>query len=380
MHEVPNPFPDRPLVVVLFGGQSSEHQISCATAGGVLRAIDPARWRVIAVGITPEGQWVPLPTAPEEYDLSDNSGYTVSAADERVAFLPGVPRLIRYRVDEDGAPLPEPVEDLGEVDVVFPLLHGPYGEDGTLQGLLDFCHVRYVGAGVAASAVCQDKSLTKTILKAAGIDVGRWVAFSQREWQHASAQLTEEIRALELPLFVKPCRGGSSLGVSRVTDMNALGEAVEQALRHDSRVIVEQSIRGREVECGVLGTEDGELHASVIGEITVLRDAFYDYQAKYFSPEAVKLTCPADLDFEVSERIRKTAIKAFRAVQAEAISRIDFFYDPDTDDLVLNEINTLPGFTPFSMYPVVMRESGLAYSELVEHLLREALSRPVAIR
>lgn len=370
----------RPLLVLLFGGRSGEHQISCATAGGVLRAIDDSSWDVWAVGISPEGEWIPLPSEPEEYDLRDDSGYTVTPNHRRVAFLPGSPRLIEYEVDEARNPVGESVSVIGDVDVVFPLLHGPYGEDGTVQGLLEFSGVKYVGCGVASSAVCQDKHLTKVVLKDAGIDVGEWVAFTRDEWDRDALRIKEDIAALGLPVFVKPCRAGSSLGVTRVDNDYELDAAIKDAQQHDPRVIVERAARGREVECGVLSTVDGEVHASAIGEINVLGDTFYDYKTKYFNPDGVDLQCPADLPDGVGERIREIAVRAFEATAGEGISRVDFFYDPQTDNITLNEINTMPGFTPFSMYPTMFRESGLSYAELVAALLEEAIARPNGLR
>ena len=349
------PDPSLPTVVLLFGGQSGEHQISCATAGGVLRVVDPQEWNVIPVGITPSGRWVPMPWDPEIYDLTDGGGYVVPEGPTRVTFTPGSSLLTQFEVDEGDMPIPGSLEVLGEADVVFPLLHGPFGEDGTVQGLLELSKVRYVGCGVASSAVCQDKHLTKTVLAGAGIDVGSWVTFTKREWDSDQETIEAQIGELGFPVFVKPCRAGSSLGVSRVMSPESLTEAVEGAQEHDPRVIVEAAVSGREVECGVLVTADGELHTSAIGEIKVLGDDFYDYETKYFDAEGVALECPANLPGAVVERIKATAARAFEALEGEGISRIDFFYDDATDRLVLNEVNTMPGFTPFSMYPVMFQ-------------------------
>lgn len=371
---------DRPLVLVLFGGQSGEHQISCATAGGVLSAIDPQKWQVVAVGIRPDGQWVPMPNDPLVYALGEDGGYTVQGGDLRVALLPGTALLTQYEVDDEDQPLGETLKVLGRVDVAFPLLHGPYGEDGTVQGLFELAHVPYVGCGVASSAVCQDKYLTKTVLGAAGIDVGSWVAFSRSDWEGDEGGCRARVEKLGYPVFVKPARAGSSLGVSRVTRPADLDDALDEAMRHDPRVIVEAACPGREVECGVLATADGLLLASAIGEIRTDNDAFYDFEGKYFDPDAAALDCPADLPAEVTRRIQETALIAFEAVEGEAISRVDFFYDPTSGRMVLNEINTLPGFTPISLYPVMFDRVGISYAELVDLLLQEALSRPLTLR
>ncbi len=370
----------RPLVLVLFGGQSGEHQISCATAGGVLAAINKEKWEPYAVGITPDGQWVPMPVSPEEYGLTDGGGYTVQAGHSRVAFFPGSNRLFQYEVDEMGEVVERSMRAAGNVSVVFPLLHGPYGEDGTVQGLLELSAVPYVGCGVASSAVCQDKYLTKSVLAQSGIDVGEWVSFTAKQWRADRGKYEGEVAELGYPVFVKPCRAGSSLGVSRVDGPNALVAAVEEAQRHDPRVIVEAANPGREVECGVLSLADGSTLASAVGEIRVLGEQFYDYESKYFAPQAVQLDCPADLPGEIAERIREVALRAFAVVEGEGLSRVDFFYNEGDGRLVLNEINTLPGFTPASLYPVMFGDAGYSYEALVDALIEEAAARPAGLR
>lgn len=370
----------RPKVVVLFGGQSGEHQISCATAGGVLAAIDREKWDPYAVGITLDGKWVPMPTDPEVYGLSEDGGYTVQAGSSRVAFFPGSTRLFQYEVDERDEVVERSMRAVGTISVVFPLLHGPYGEDGTVQGLLELSAVPYVGCGVASSAVCQDKYLTKSVLESAGIDVGQWVSFTAKQWREDQKKYEDEMGALGYPLFVKPCRAGSSLGVSRVDTPDALVPAIEEAQSHDPRIIVEAASAGREVECGVLGLADGSLLASSVGEIRVLGEQFYDYESKYFAPGAVQLDCPADLPAGVAERIREVALHAFSVVEGEGISRVDFFYDEDEGRLILNEINTLPGFTPASLYPVMFGDVGYSYPQLVDALIEEAAARPAGLR
>lgn len=370
----------RPKVVVLFGGQSGEHQISCATAGGVLAAINREKWDPYAVGITPDGKWVPMPTDPHEYGLSEQGGYTVQAGSSRVAFFPGSTRLFQYEVDERDEVVERSMRSVGNISVVFPLLHGPYGEDGTVQGLLELSGVPYVGCGVASSAVCQDKYLTKSVLESAGIDVGKWVSFTAKQWGADQEKYEDEVAALGYPLFVKPCRAGSSLGVSRVDAPGALVPAIEEAQRHDPRIIVEAASAGREVECGVLGLADGAVLASSVGEIRVLGEQFYDYESKYFAPGAVQLDCPADLPEGVADRIREVALRAFAVVEGEGISRVDFFYDEGEGRLILNEINTLPGFTPASLYPVMFGDVGYSYPQLVDALIEEAAARPAGLR
>lgn len=346
-----------------------------------MRAIDADKWRTLAVGITPDGQWVPMSAQPEEYDLTDTGGYTVPLRSHRVAFLPGSPTLVEYEVDDDGRMLPGSTVEVGKVDVVFPLLHGPFGEDGTVQGLFELSDVRYVGCGVASSAVAQDKYLAKTVLAAAGIDVGEWVSFTKREWEADEAFLRTQVKNLGYPLFVKPTRAGSSLGITKVSSPEDLEAALTEAMRHDPRVIVEAAVQGRELECGVLGLADGQVVASSIGEIKVLEESgFYDYATKYFDADSVVLDCPADLPDGVAQQIQAQAKKAFAALEGEGISRVDFFYDANSDRLVLNEVNTMPGFTPFSMYPTMFADSGVPYPQLVDELLMEALARPLGLR
>lgn len=370
----------RPTVMVLFGGRSSEHQISCATAAGVLQVIDRERWDVIPVGITREGEWVPQPDEPERYGISDGKGYEVRAANARVALFPGSPRLFEYQVGPDGLPLDASLTGRA-IDVVLPLLHGPFGEDGTVQGLLELCNLRYVGCGVNASAVSMDKYLTKTVLERAGLPVGKWSLVTRAAWERDAWSEADRLTVeLGLPMFVKPCRAGSSMGITRVADVVELPTAMKEAQNHDPRVIVEASASGREVECGVLQLPSGELIASPLGEIAVSDADFYDYQSKYFSEDTVTLSCPADIPSEASHRIRRAALEAFTALECEGLARVDFFYDPADGSFMINEVNTLPGFTPFSMYPTLLREAGIEYRNLVSLLLEEALARPLGLR
>ncbi len=379
----PMSFSDRPVVLVLFGGQSSEHEISCATAAGVLEAIDQTRWEVIPVGITRDGHWVPQPNDPARYRLGETGGYEVLSQGEQVSFLSGTtsdghPRLVYFQVDEEGRPLAESLHPGPVVDVVFPLLHGPFGEDGTLQGLLELSGVRYVGCGVSASAVAMDKRLTKTVLEDAGIPVGRWEGVSARQWQADREGVLARLDRLGLPVFVKPCRAGSSLGITRVTDAGELAAAIEAAHEHDPQVIVEAAHAGREIECGILQLPGGELVASPLGEITVTDAQFYDYESKYFGQGGVQLSCPAQVNHAAA--IQEAARVSFEALGAEGLARVDFFYQEETGSYIVNEVNTLPGFTPYSMYPTMLAQAGYPYPKLVATLLEEAMSRPVGLR
>jgi D-alanine-D-alanine ligase len=274
-----------------------------------------------------------------------------------------------------------PPRTLGEVDVVFPLLHGPWGEDGTIQGMLEIAGVRYVGAGVLASAVSMDKAYTKVVLGAAGLPTMPSAVITTRQWREDPETCRKQVEKLGYPAFVKPSRGGSSFGISKAHDASELDAAVEEAQRHDPKVLVEAFAAGaREIECGVLGTPDGGPEVSVPAEIRVGGDhEFYDFAAKYLPEESTELDVPADLTDDVTERVQDLAARAFEAVGCEGLARVDFFVFPD-GSAVVNEINTMPGFTPTSMFPRMWAASGLDYPALVDRLIRLALARDTGLR
>jgi D-alanine-D-alanine ligase len=383
----------RPRVAVLFGGRSGEHGISCVTASGVLDALDRDRYDVVAVGVTRAGEWLLVDDDPGRWRLRGRDLPEVTAAS---AVLPG--RVLSgttadgdgtgrglVRVEDGRAPVP-----LGDVDVVLPLLHGPYGEDGTLQGLLELAGTRYVGSGVLASAACMDKHTMKVLLRHAGFEVADWVLLRPSQWRGdpaGTARLVAEHLPGVAPVFVKPSRAGSSLGISRVDDpgdQDALVAALEAAAEHDPRVLVEAGVAGREIECGVLGGVGEEPpSASVCGEIVVHGDGFYDFDAKYLDSSAVDLVAPADLPAGVADLVRERSVAAFEALGCEGLARVDWFVEPEAPGgarLVLNELNTMPGFTSTSMYPVLWERTGVAYPDLVDRLLRLALGRPTGLR
>ena len=351
----------RTRVAVVYGGRSSEHAISCVSAGSILRNLDPDRFEVVAVGISPLGSWVLADGRPETLAITDGT-------------LP--------RVGEPSGTalsLGDGVGDLlAAVDVVFPVLHGPYGEDGTIQGLLELTGVPYVGAGVLASAVGMDKEFTKKLLAADGLPIGDQVVLRP---QHATLSLDDRER-LGLPVFVKPARGGSSIGVSRVTDWDSLEDAIELARRHDPKVIVEAAVPGRELECGVLEFPDGQIEASTLGEIRVAgvrgrEDGFYDFETKYLD-DAAELDVPAKVDDIVAEQVRGLAIRAFGAIDCQGLARVDFFLTDNGP--VINEINTMPGFTTISMYPQMWAASGVDYPTLLATMVDTAIARGVGLR
>ena len=374
---------ERPRVLIVFGGRSSEHEVSCATAAGILRAIDRDKWDVVPLGITKDGQWVPASDDPALLEFKDGKGQSVEAGATRVALTPGGGSLVELSYDGDPADPGARVvgaRDLGRVDIVLPLLHGPYGEDGTIQGMLEMAEVRYVGCGVASSAVSMDKHLTKVVLAGAGIDVGRWELITPLQWEADQGACLERAAALGFPVFVKPCRAGSSVGISKVESREGLAVAVKEAQNHDPRVIVEAGVVGREVECGVLGgRSDWRSATAPLGEIEVPEGEFYDYEHKYVD-DVVGLVCPAEVAPAYEERVRETALRAFDALECEGLARVDFFLDEDSGTVLVNEVNTMPGFTPISMFPQMWAAAGVDYPSLIDALLEEAAARTVGLR
>ncbi|MBH1933961.1 D-alanine--D-alanine ligase [Streptomyces sp. AV19] len=379
--ENPTQNPDRkPRVAVVFGGRSSEHAISVVTAGAVLRAIDRTKYDVLPIGITTDGRWALTADDPERMAIADRALPSVEqlaeSADGEV-LLPVAPARREVVYSEPGA-VPKA---LGEVDVVFPVLHGPYGEDGTLQGMLELAGIPYVGAGVLASAVGQDKEYMKRIFISYGLPVGPYEVIRPREWEAdpvaARRKIVDFAEQHGWPLFVKPARAGSSMGITKIDDADGLDGAIEEARRHDPKVVVEALLRGREIECGVLEFEDGP-RASVPAEIPpVEAHSFYDFEAKYI--DSASGIVPAPLTEEQTRRVQELAVRAFDATSCEGLVRADFFLGED-GEFVINEINTMPGFTPISMYPRMWQESGVTYPELVDRLIQAALRRPTGLR
>ncbi|MCW2795088.1 D-alanine--D-alanine ligase family protein [Nocardioides sp.] len=367
----------KPRVAVVFGGRSSEHAISCVTAGSVLAAIDRDKYDVIPIGIATDGRWVLESGDPERLRIQGPDQLPSVDGDRAAIALAPYASSTDLIVTEPS----QPPRTLGEVDVVFPLLHGPWGEDGTIQGLLEMAGVRYVGAGVLASAVSMDKAYMKIVLAAAGLPVMASVTVTAREWDADPAACRERVGALGYPLFVKPARGGSSIGIAKAHDASELGACLEEAHRHDSKALVEVSAEGaREVECGVLQALDGTPETSLPAELRIGGDhEFYDFSAKYLPGEHTEIDIPADLTPALTAELRDLASRAFEAVGCEGLARVDFFVQPD-NSLVVNEINTMPGFTPTSMFPQMWAASGVAYPALVDRLIQLALARDTGLR
>ncbi|MFX0576864.1 D-alanine--D-alanine ligase family protein [Nocardia nepalensis] len=363
---------NRIRVAVVFGGRSNEHAVSCVSAGSVLRNLDPEKYEAVPIGITLEGAWV----------LGSSDVAALGFKDNALPAVDGTGTALTLAADpsRSGAlvALDDPSAALGSVDVVFPILHGPFGEDGTLQGMLELAGVPYVGPGVLASAAGMDKEFTKKLLAAEGLPIGRQVVL-----RRGTDTLGAEDRArLGLPVFVKPARGGSSIGITKVTDWNELDAAIAAAREHDPKVIVEAGILGREVECGVLEFPDGRVEASVVAEIR-MPDAdaaapeFYDFETKYLD-DVCEFDVPAKLDDEVSDRVRELAVRAFKALDCQGLARVDFFVTAEGP--VINEINTMPGFTSISMYPRMWEATGIDYRTLVSTLIETALVRGTGLR
>jgi D-alanine-D-alanine ligase len=355
-------------VAVLFGGRSAEHEVSCLSARSVIDALDPERIAVVPIGITREGRWHRLPGPPplpaetgRLPEVTEGSGTAVELAGEAAS---------SELVTADGSREP--------IDVVFPVLHGPAGEDGAVQGLLELAGVPYVGAGVLASAIGMHKDVQKRLFRDAGLPIGPYEAVHERDWADDPDAVEAAVEALGYPVFAKPATLGSSVGVTKVTERSGLAGALAEAFRYAREALVERAAEGaRELECSVLGND--EPVASLAGEIVPEGHDFYDYAAKYLDERGARLLIPADVPAEVMAEVQRLAVAAFRAIRCAGMARVDFFLLPG-GELWVNEVNTIPGFTSISMYPKLWEASGLPYPELVERLLELAIERHGAER
>ncbi|WGD38392.1 D-alanine--D-alanine ligase family protein [Lysinibacter sp. HNR] len=356
-------------VALLFGGRSSEHQISCATASGVLSAIDRERFEVIPVGITESGAFILANDDAAQFALNPDDMPRVLDNGTRVHWPENSDDRELRVTDTEGE-----THSLGDIDTVFPLLHGPYGEDGTIQGMLELFSIPFVGSGVLASAMSMDKHFAKLIFQSAGLTVTPWRTVTRSEVQQDKKAVVRAIDDLGLPVFVKPSRAGSSVGVSKVSSLDQLDAALEEAFKSDSRVLIESTVVGREIELAVLeGRKQSPTRVSVAGEIVVTGRDFYDFEAKYLSVPGVDLVCPAKLTESELAALQEHAARAFDALGCEGLSRVDFFLTPDGP--VINEINTMPGFTPISMFPTCWQLSGVSYPELITELIELSLQK-----
>jgi D-alanine-D-alanine ligase len=339
------------------GGRSSEHSISCISGRSIVQALDPQRYDIQVIGIRRDGVWV----------RSSTGGLDVLSQEDQLPEVSSEADVVSIEVALD-------------VDVAFPVLHGPWGEDGSIQGVMETLQVPFVGSGVLSSAVAMDKGFMKTLLASAGLEVGRYVAISDRRWMADRAAVLGEVAALGLPVFVKPARAGSSLGISKVSREDELIPAIDQAREHDPRIIIEASVeQAREIECAVLVDDHGHPRASRCAEIVVREGHdFYDFEAKYLDDSA-DLLVPADLPAAIEQQVQQVALAAFEALACEGLARVDFFVGPK-GEVVLNEVNTMPGFTSISLFPRMWTSSGLDYAALVDRLVQDALRKGTDLR
>jgi D-alanine-D-alanine ligase len=377
-------------VAVIFGGQGPEHSVSCLGAGNTLGAIDRDRYEVIPIGITTDGTWVPVPDRPERLALTGGELPSVesAAAEPATESTTGLSTREPAGAELDTARPGQIPAVLGEVDVVLPIIHGPFGEDGSLQGLLEMAGVKYAGAGVLASAVGIDKEYMKLIFAGRGLPVVRHVVVRDRDWPLPGAgeatpeskRVLDAIAELGWPLFVKPARGGSSIGTSKASDMGQLHESIELARQFDRKILVEAAVDGVEIEVSVLeGVAGGPPDTSLPGQMMIEgEDEFYDFGTKYLDPED-RMAIPAPIPAAAADEIRRLAAEAFEAVSCEGLARVDFFYTAD-GKILINEINTLPGMTPTSYFQKLWEASGLPFDQLLDRVIQTALAKRPGLR
>jgi len=351
-------------VGILFGGKSGEHEISLLSAQSVMRAINKDKYEIVPIGITAEGRWL-----AGGDPLKELTGGQMTLA----KLLPAPPAR-RSATEVSRALIPGAAQSgIPTVDVIFPVLHGPMGEDGTVQGLFELADIPYVGAGVMASAVGMDKVAMKDVFRAHGLPIVPYLVFRRSEWERGPTEVMAQIEAqLGFPCFIKPANLGSSVGITKAHDHVELDAALAEAAAYDRKLLAEAAVpHTREIECSVLGNDDPI--ASLPGEVKLGRE-FYDYEAKYFD-ESTQLITPAPISEELTARVRDLAIRAFRSIDCAGMARVDFLLNGETDELFLNEINTIPGFTAMSMYPKMWQATGLSYEELIDRLIDLALER-----
>ncbi len=357
-------------VAIIFGGRSGEHEVSVMSARSVFQALDKDRFEPVMIGIAKDGNWLEIPDPGPVFERGQLRGDEGVAA--LIAGIPGTGEAPVAQTGETGDRAALKSEEGSPIDIVFPVLHGPYGEDGTVQGLLELGGLPYVGAGVAASSVGMDKELMKKVFLAEGLPLGDFQAVLRKGWEAQPQQVLDEIEErFGYPCFVKPVNLGSSVGISKAKDRDGLTRAFDLAAQYDRKILVEEFIKGREIECSVLGNDNPR--ASVPGEI-IPSNEFYDYNAKYVD-DTSDLVIPAPLPQAVINRVQELSVRAFKAVDCAGMARVDFFYVEDEDRVVLNEINTIPGFTKISMYPKLWEASGVGYTELISRLLDLAVER-----
>lgn len=382
---------DKIRVGILFGGRSGEHEVSLLSAASVMNAIDKQKYEIVPIGITKDGHWLTATDAERLLKGEKASSKQLRAGDPaatagaavlrngEAVLVPPVPgsehtSLLPFQTDaiEGRRASDHPIT----VDVIFPVLHGTFGEDGTIQGLLELADIAYVGAGVLGSAAGMDKDVMKALFKNTGLQIVKHVTILRSEWERDAAATEKRIeQALRYPMFVKPANLGSSVGISKAHNHAELGPAIREAAQFDRKIVIEEGVGGdrkaRELECAVLGNDDAK--ASIVGEVVPIKE-FYDYAAKYLD-EGSELIIPAKLTKEQEKNVREMAVRGFKAVDCAGLARVDFLMDPMTDEIFINEINTLPGFTSISMYPKLWGATGVGYSELIDQLIQLAIER-----
>ncbi|MBP2079548.1 D-alanine-D-alanine ligase [Oceanobacillus polygoni] len=348
---------------LLFGGKSAEHEVSLQSAKNVMEAIDPSKYDVVLIGIDKSGKW----------HLNDASHFLLNSEDPKLIALNKTNKGIAVVPGETENQLvnTEGMEALGQLDVIFPILHGTLGEDGSVQGMLRMANIPFVGSNVLGSAISMDKDIAKRLLRDAGLKVANSYTYTRTRASKSSISFDEIKQQLNLPLFIKPANQGSSVGVSKVHTQEEFEKGIESAFNYDHKILIEEAIQGREIECSVLGNENPI--ASIPGEIVATAD-FYSYEAKYIDENGAALEIPAKLSEDVTKQIQEVAIKAFKALNCEGMARVDVFLTKN-NEIIINEINTIPGFTKISMYPKLWELSGIPYSQLIDELINLALER-----
>ena len=353
-------------IAVIFGGKSSEHEVSLMSATSVMNAMDKEKYEIIPIGITKKGQWMLYDGPIDQIE----TGEWEDIAREKIK---KDPKKYDFYIVPMGqqAKTAKSLKELA--DVVFPILHGPLGEDGTIQGLFEMADVAYVGTGVLASSVGMDKIYTKKVFEQEKLPIGKYMVVMRKKLREDQEACLKEIEEkFAYPIFIKPANLGSSVGISKVHDRKELISGLLKAAKHDRKILIEAFIKGREIECAVLGND--EVKASIPGEILPSHE-FYDYDAKYFDDGKSKMIIPANLPEDVIKRIREIAVKAYKSIDCTGLSRVDCFFDEENDRIYINEINTMPGFTKFSMYPLLWQETGIPYTKLIDELIKLAIER-----
>ncbi|KXZ38896.1 D-alanine-D-alanine ligase [Alkalithermobacter thermoalcaliphilus JW-YL-7 = DSM 7308] len=347
-------------VALIFGGKSGEHEVSLSSACSIYNNIDKQKYNIYTIGITKQGDWMYYEGDSE--NIKNGNWVNLSNKNAKINLIPTKDKKIGIEVEDK----------FYEIDVFFPVIHGPYGEDGTIQGLFEISNIPYVGCSVLSSSIGMDKIMCKKIFKEGNLPQVEFAYTTEFEFKKDKEKVISDIeKSIKYPMFVKPANLGSSVGISKVKTKDELEKAISEALKYDRRVIIEQGINAREIEVSVLGND--EVYASVAGEIIPAKE-FYDYEAKYIS-ESSKLLIPASIDENLMEKVRDMAIKAFKMIDGCGLARVDFFIDKDTNEIYINEINTMPGFTKISMYPKLWEASGIKYKDLIDKLIDLAIER-----